>query len=587
MNENYVINDDKINEIRSSVDIVDVISEYIPLTGKGKNFFGVCPFHNDHSPSMSVNRDRQIFKCFSCGAGGNVFTFVRDYENITFIEAVKKMADRAGIFLDIKTSSKKENPMLKKYYDIYDIAYKFYTNNINTKEGIEAKQYLEKRNINAEIIKEFGIGLSLKHADLLSGMLLKKGYQKEELLKSGIVTSKENQIQDIYYNRIMFPLYDLTGKVVGFSGRIYRSEDISKYINTKETDIFKKGELLYHYHKAKNIARKKDQIIVVEGFMDVIRLYTIGIENVVATMGTAVTKEQISLIKKMAKEIILMFDGDNAGKKAAYQTSTALNQAGVSAKIVVLEENLDPDEYILKYGKEKMEYKLSHPVNMMDFKLEYLKQDKDIYSTQDKAKYISEMIQELNQIDDVILKETTILKISEETGMDASFIKEQLKETTHEKKEKEKPKEMKIKKQNRYVEAEKRLIFYMLNNINVVKIYQKQVKFLNIEKYRLLAKEINYFYKEQGYVKEADIFTYLRDDEELLKTLEEITSLDLKEECSEEEIQDYVDAIQEYKLLNQIEYLKKEQKKAIDLEHKKQIGEEIVELKKQLVKEEI
>ncbi len=587
MNENFTISDDKINEIRSSVDIVDIISEYIPLTGKGKNFFGVCPFHDDHSPSMSVNKDRQIFKCFSCGAGGNVFTFVRDFENITFTEAVKKMADRAGIFLDVKIPGKKENPILKKYYEIYDIAHKFYTNNINTEEGKEAKEYLLKRNLSSDVIKEFGIGLSLRNTNLLSGMLLKKGYEEQTLLKSGLAIQKENKVQDIYYNRIMFPLFDLTGKVVGFSGRIFNSNDMSKYINTKETEIFKKGELLYHYHKAKNIARKKDQIVIVEGFMDVIRLYTIGIENTVATMGTAVTKEQISLIKKMAKEIILMFDGDDAGKKAAYQTSTALNQVGIAAKIVILEDNLDPDEYILKYGKEKMEYKLSHPINMMDFKLEYLKHDKDIHSTQDKAKYVNEMIQELNEIIDPVLKEATVLKISEETGFDTNFIKSQLKEVDLKKEPEPKLKTRKTETQNRYIESERRLIFYMLNHVDVVKIYQKQVKFLATEKYRLLAKEINYFYKDNGYVSEADIFTYLRNDASLMKTLEEITSLDLKEEYTKEEIKDYVDAIFEYKVLNQIDYLKKEQKKTMDIERKKQIAEEIVELKKQLVKEEV
>jgi len=587
MNDNYMISEEVINEIRSSVDIIDIISGYIPLTGKGKNFFGVCPFHDDHSPSMSVSKDRQIFKCFSCGAGGNVFTFVKDYENITFLEAVKKMADKAGIFLDIKTSTKKENPILQKYYDIYDIALKFYSNNINTEEGIEAKKYLKERQIDTSVIKEFGIGLSLKNNHLLTNLLLKKGFKEEDLLKSGLALKNTNDLHDIYYNRIMFPLFDLTGKPVGFSGRIYNTTDMSKYINTKETDIFKKGELLYNYHRAKNIARMKDKLIVVEGFMDVIRLHTIGIENVVATMGTAVTKEQISLIKKMAKDIILMFDGDSAGKKAAYQASMMLNQAGATPKIVVLENNLDPDEYILKYGKEKIEAKLEHPINMMDFRLDYLKEDKDITSTQDKANYINQMIHELNEMNDIILREATILKICEETGFEPSFIKEQLKEVEMPKKIEKIEIKPTNKKETKYEKAEKRLLFYMLNNAEVVKIYQNQVRFLNIEKYRLLAKEISYFYKDNGYIKEADIISLLRNNKELSETLNEIMSLPLKEEYTKEEINDYVTLINENKINNQIIRFKQEMKNTTDTERKKELLSEITNLKKQLQTEEM
>jgi len=587
MNENYVISEEKINEIRSSVDIIDVISSYIPLTGKGKNFFGVCPFHDDHSPSMSVSKDRQIFKCFSCGAGGNVFTFVKDYENISFIEAVKKMADKAGIFLDVKIGAKKENPTLQKFYDIYEIALKFYSNNINTVEGIEAKKYLKERQLDGNIIKEFGIGLSLKNNSLLTNMLLKKGYNETDLIKSGLVVKGNAKSHDIYYNRIMFPLFDLTGRPVGFSGRIYNTTDISKYINTKETEIFKKGEILYNYHRAKNIARIKDKVIITEGFMDVIRLYSIGIENVVATMGTAVTKEQISLIKKMAKEIILMFDGDSAGKKAAYQASMMLNNAGVVPKIVVLEDNLDPDEYILKYGKEKIEKKIEHPINMMDFRLDYLKEDKDIHSAQDKAKYINQMIDELNEINDLVLREATILKICEETSFEPDFIRSRLKEVENVKVTEVMPKKIVSKKETKYEKAEKNLLFYMLNNVDVIKTYQSKVKFLNIEKYRLLAKEINYFYKDNGYISEADIVSLLRNNKELSETLNEIMALPLKEEYSKEEIEDYVLLINETKINNQIERCKLEIKRTNDIERRKELLFEITELKKQLQREEV
>lgn len=578
MNENYNISEDKINEIRSSVDIVDVISSYIPLNGKGKNFFGVCPFHDDHSPSMSVSKDRQIYKCFSCGAGGNVFTFVKDYENISFLEAVKKMADKAGIFLDVKIKNE-VNSKHKKYYEMYDLASKFYINNINANEGKEAIEYLNNRKISNEIIKEFKIGLSLKNNHLLTDLLLKKGYSEKEVLDSGLI-NKSDKLHDIYYNRIMFPLFDLNGKPVAFSGRIYNQVDTSKYVNTKETEVFKKGEILYNYHRAKNIARLKDEIIVTEGFMDVIRLYSIGIENAVATMGTAVTKEQCNLIKRMAKKVILMFDGDDAGKKAAYNASSMLNQMGVDALIVVLEDNLDPDEYIIKNGLEKMEYKLSHPLTMMDFKIDYLKKDKDIKTAEGKAKYIKDMIEELNSISDSIYKEATILKICEETGFDIDFVKSNLKEKEIKKEDiKEIKKEKKIEKGP--IEAEKRLIFYMLNNEEAIKAYQKQVKFLTVDKYRLLAKEINYFYKEKEYISEADFITSIRDDIEMSETLKEITSLN-EEEFNKEKLDGYIKRINNNHINSQIAYYNERLRKAKTNEEKNELLLNIIDAKKML-----
>lgn len=589
MLENYTLSTEKLNEIRTSVDIVDVISEYLPLTARGQNFFGVCPFHDDHSPSMSVNRDRQIYKCFSCGAGGNVFTFIRDYENITFMQAVQKVAAKTGIFVPISGMNEKTIQKQSKYHEMYEIATKFYINNLYTEEGLEAVAYLDNRKITKEARKEFEIGLSLKNSHLLTGLLEKKGFTEEEMLENGLAISKEGELRDSYFNRIMFPLFDLTGKPVGFSARIYRSNDASKYINTKETNFFKKGELLYHYHKAKNVSRMKDQVILVEGFMDVIRMFTVGIENVVASMGTAVTKEQLLLLKKMGKEIILLFDGDEAGRHAAYKTSSDLMKMGIYPKIVVLEDNLDPDEYILKYGKEKIEYKIAHPINTIDFKLEYLKENKNISSPLDKANYISSVIGELNQITDPILRETTLLKISEETSFDANIIRSQLVDIKDVVKEvktlpKEKKETLKI---NRYQEAERRFLFYMLNHEEVIDIYQKKVQFLSTEKYRLLAREINYFYEEHGYIKEADFINVILEDADLLKTFHEITSLDLKDIYTKEEMDEYVDTIYEYKIVKQIDYLKSEQKLAIDQEKKKKLGDEILELKIELQKKEL
>ena len=367
----YLLTEDKINEIRKTVDIVDIISGYLPLTTRGKNFFGVCPFHSDHSPSMSVSKERQIYTCFSCGASGNVFNFVMDYENINFTSAVKLIASKAGIFLDI--SEKHPNDKNKELYDIFELTQKFYSNNINTNYGKEAKEYLNKRSINNEAIKEFGIGLSLNKNDLLTNLLINKNYKTDVAIKTGLIMKRENGHTDTYVNRIMFPLFDLTGKIVGYSGRVYNTNSKSKYFNIKETEIFKKGELLYNYHKAKDNVRKENQLIVVEGFMDVIRLYTVGITNVVATMGTAVTKSQALLMKRLSNNIILCFDGDDAGNDATNSCIDELNKIGIIPKVVRLENNSDPDEYIIKQGKQKFIEKINNPINAMDYKMSYLK----------------------------------------------------------------------------------------------------------------------------------------------------------------------------------------------------------------------
>ena len=253
---------EEIFEIQRKINIVDVIRDYIPLTKKGKNYFGICPFHDDHNPSMSVSPDKQMYKCFVCGAAGNVFNFVKDYKNINYYEAVKEVANKVGISIDIGTYKPKEDIKFKDQYDIYDLSNKFYQNNLNTNLGKIARNYLTSRDINDDIIKRFQIGLSFSD-NKLTDLLLKKGYSKDLLVKSGIaVINNEGKVNDIYRNRIMFPLWDTNGKVIGFSGRIYEGKDQSKYINTMETDIFKKGSLLYNYENARKSVLDKDEIII-------------------------------------------------------------------------------------------------------------------------------------------------------------------------------------------------------------------------------------------------------------------------------------------------------------------------------------
>ena len=566
------ISQEKINEIRDSVDIVDVVSNYVSLVPTGKNFIGVCPFHDDSHPSMSVSREKKIYKCFSCGATGSVFKFLMDYENITFPEALKKVANMGGISIDIGTPIKKvkKNPL----YDVYDLSIKYYTNSINTNLGKEAKAYLKGRNINEDVIKEFQIGLATNDRDNLWKILEKK-FDQELLLKSGLIGKGEYNYYDLFRERIMFPLYDLDGKVVAYSGRIYNKEDNAKYFNTRETEIFKKGELLYNYHRAKNEARNSGKIIVMEGFMDVIRAYIVGVKNVVATMGTAVTSTQANLIKKMAKDVILCFDGDNAGAKATIACGDELLKLGVTANVIFLENNMDPDEYISKNGKEKFISKINNPISIMDFKFIYFKKGLDLNSSTDLARFVNIMIGEINKVDDDILKEALIKRLSNESGLDISIIKGKINFKPNLKPEK------KIAiKTNKYDTAQRNLIWYMLKSPEVIKMYDNKVTYMPNDDYRLLGREISLFYQNFGYINEAEFLDYIVNNSFLIDTLKKVTMANLKEEYTIQEIDDYINVIYEKNIKNETNRLKSKMQKEIDPIEKAKIAQKIIDLKK-------
>lgn len=575
------LNNEELNQIRSSVDIVDIISGYIPLTPKGKNYFGVCPFHDDHSPSMSVSKDKQIFTCWSCGATGNVFKFVMDYENISFIEAVRIIANKAGIALSLKNTGPIKQEKNQDIYDIYELSQKLYQNNINTSLGTKAKEYLKERDIGPEIIKEFGIGLALKEKELLTNFLIKKKYPIGTILKTGLVNQNSQGYHDMYYNRIMFPLWNLNGQVVGFSGRIYDTNDSSKYINSKESEIFKKGELLYNYHRAKEVARQEGFIIIMEGFMDVIRAYSVGIKNTIATMGTAVTKQQAILIKRIAKEVILCFDGDEAGAKATLSCSNELIAIGVTPKVVRLEKNMDPDEYIREYGKDRFLQKIENPISIMDFKLNHLKENKDLNNNDDYSTYIHQVINELAKVEDPILIELTLSKLSHESNVSIEILRNELENiripdnnpisTT--------PIKKNIDKNTKYETAEKNLLFYMINYRDVVKIYNKKSIYMPTEKYRRLARKVCDFYKKHDDAKMADLYTEVALEESNLNALQEIMALSLKENYSDEEIQDYINTIYEYNIKFESKRIQEQIKKEADPTSKAILAQKLVELR--------
>lgn len=567
------ITNEMINEIRNKVDIVDVISKYIPLTQRGKNYFGVCPFHDDHSPSMSVSKEKQIFTCFSCGATGNVFTFVADYEHIGFYDAVRLLGNQIGYNLGQAKVIKNKNT---ESYEIYDKACKFYQNNLNTALGKNANDYLEQRHIDKETIKKFKIGLSLSKTSV-TDFLLNKDISLKKLVDLGI--SNENGT-DLFINRIMFPLYDLEGNVVAFSGRIYNTKDGSKYINTKETSIFKKGNILYNYHNAKELLKKNDSIIVMEGFMDVIRASTVGITNCIATMGTALTKQNANLLKKMANNIILCFDGDKAGEEATLSAINVLKEIDVNPKVVRLEENLDPDEYILKYGKDKFKVKIDNPESSIEFLMEQHKNNKNLTDIEDITKYINESLNDLSQIDDSVLIDLTLKKMSTEYKVEYDILKNKYQEI----KSKQKPKQKVVSttKKEKYSQQElasRYLINYMLKDEKIINEVEKKVTFFPDTNTRNLANEIIYYYHKYSTLNIADFISYIANNEEKLNLFNEIINIKTSSKYNPEEIEDYIKVINSYPIKRKINELKDKLKEEKDPLIQANILNEILSLK--------
>jgi len=561
---------DKINEVRQANNIVDVISSYIPLVKKGKNYFGICPFHDDNNPSMSVSEEKQIYKCFSCGASGNVFNFIMEYEHIEFKEALELLARRAGVILDhisIKTTNKFDN-----FYDMYDIASKLYQNNLNTSLGAEARIYLEKRSISEDAIKYFKIGVSSKEQDSLVKILLTKKYSIKEMEALGLSLNNK----DLFINRIMFPLFDLSGKVVGFSGRIYNSKSDSKYVNTKETVIFTKGEILYNYHNAKESVRKEKYLIVVEGFMDVIRLYISGIYNVIALMGTSLTKQQLSLIKKLSHKVYLSLDGDNPGKSANYNVGLMLEKEKIDLKVIELNNDYDPDSYIVEKGKDSYINLIDAAISFGEYKTKYLKKDVDFTNIDEKTKYINTVLEEINKESDTIKQELLLDKLSKDAELDVEILKNQLQKfKKYSKIETFEQVPVKIAKLDKYKKASYAIIYYMLNDYSVVKLYQKKLNFLPFVEERYLANEIIYYNKTIGEIELADFYTYLQDKPELKTVLDNVLQNDFAKLDDVNSVDDYFKVIEEYNCNLEIKRLKELMKKESDPLEKAKLADKI------------
>ncbi len=556
------MNNDLANEIRSKTDIVDIIGERIPLVARGKNFFGVCPFHDDSNPSMCVSREKQIYTCFSCHATGNVYTFLMNYEHIDFREALKYLGDKVGVNVS-SINIKKKSTKFDRLYEAYNFAVKYYQNNLSSTKGKLARSYLSNRGINDEAIKEFEIGLSLESRDDLTKLLVSKKYELSTLNRIGLSSDDH----DIYDDRIMFPLYDVSGQVVGFSGRIYKDVDQNKYLNTKETEIFKKGEMLYHYHVAREECRLKKSVIVMEGFMDVIRASIVGIKNTVALMGTALTNNQFNLIKRLSNNIILCLDGDGPGVHAMLSIGEHLLDEGVEVKVVVLPNDDDPDSFILKNGKERFIGLVENALNFSDFKMQQLRKNVDFRSDEEKANYINTVLKETTKINDTIRIEIVLKKLAKEFDISYNTLDKRFKDLIDFKnttKEIVPEVKNKVVKKTKYDKAVEQILYFMLNNDWVISQVEKEKIIFPSEESRILSSEIIYYYKIYGNINVADFYTYVRGKEDILVLLNSVLAGNYNENTTKEELFLYFKVIRDYRCNQEIKRLTDLMKKEVD-----------------------
>ncbi|MFD1403083.1 DNA primase [Robinsoniella peoriensis] len=405
--------DDMIEEIRLKNDIVDVISGYVKLQRKGSSYFGLCPFHNEKSPSFSVSPAKQMYYCFGCGAGGNVFTFVMEYENYTFPEAVKFLADRVGVDLpeqEYNEEMKKQQDLKSRILDLNKMAANYFYFQLSQECGRQAMDYLKGRELSDETIKGFGLGFANKYSDDLYLYLKKKGISDELLSQSGLMNVDEKHgMYDKFWNRVIFPIMDVNGRVIGFGGRVM-GDGKPKYLNSPETKVFDKSRNLYGL----NIARtsRKKNLLVCEGYMDVISMHQAGFKNAVASLGTALTTQHASLLKRYTEEVVLTYDSDEAGLKAALRAIPILKAAGLSAKVLDMKPYKDPDEFIKALGAEAFQDRIDHAVNSFFFEIDVMQKGYNMDDPESKTDFYNQVAKRLLEFEQELERENYIEAIA-------------------------------------------------------------------------------------------------------------------------------------------------------------------------------
>jgi DNA primase len=518
------MNESLIQEIRAKADIVEIIQRYLPLIKKGKNYVAVCPFHDDHDPSMSISEDKQIFKCFVCGAGGNVFNFVKDFEKIQYNEAILKVANYISFPLDEKylITPKKIDPKLQSLYDVLNEYVKYSRYILNTEDASDAKKYLYKRGLDDSMIQKFEIGYNLNN-DQSTKFLLAKGYSLESCVKTNISRTNEFGTKDVFSQRIVFPIHNPQGQPVAFTARTMNPNENSKYINSTETPLYIKGNLLYNYHRAIKSIKQNKEIIIVEGVMDVIALDRVNIENVVATLGTACTKEQINLIQNASNNVLLCYDSDSAGQTATLKLARLLIANRLNVSIIQNTTNLDLDEIIEQKSKESLIKLMSQKTSYLDFFFNYSIKRLDLENYNQKKEFTKIILDEINNLKDKFDQEHMLDRLMQVT----QFTRDQLdllRDKPIQPKTIYKPSQVKKVDLNQW--AEKEIIGQMLFSAQAVLDFRQELGYFIIEDFQKLALTIINYYRNHEELVIADFISTL-EDKSMIELVTQIVESDI------------------------------------------------------------
>ncbi len=600
----YRIPEETIEKIRISVDIVDVVSEYVQLKKQGRNYFGLCPFHGENTPSFSVSPDKQIFHCFGCGAGGNVFSFLMDLEGYSFSEAAINLANKVNIDLsdyEQPTVVSDKNNEASKMQEAHELLKKFYHHLLlNTKEGQPALDYLTNRGFTREIIDKFEIGYALDSWDFATKFLQKRGFRPELMERAGLLVKKEDTgtFFDRFRNRIMFPIWDHQGKTIAFSGRVLDKGQEPKYLNSPETIIFNKSKTLYNFHQARLAIRKQQQVVLFEGFADVIAADTADVPNSIGTMGTSLTDEHVKIIRRNVESVVICYDSDNAGLDAALRASTMLGEAGCYVRVATMPNGMDPDDYIRKYGAEKFKNDvIGASLTLMAFKMQYLRKGKNLQDEGDRIRYIEDVIKEISSLEKAVERDHYLRQLSSEFSISLDALKTQ--QLQYYKSERKKRDNFSSNRNNTkakpavskhllkaYHNAERYLIAYMLRSRDIAEKIQDQLQAeFNIEEHRAIVTYLYAFY-EEGF--EPDISTLLTrvHDESLKRIVTDIAMMSIEEEVSDSVLSDYVKQVLNHKKMSMIKEKESEQleaERSKDYLKAATIANEIIQMKKALI----
>ena len=574
------IAEETINKIRLASDIVDIISEYVQLKKQGRNYSGLCPFHGENTPSFSVSSDKQVYHCFGCGAGGDVFSFLMEIEGLSFQEAAFKLADKASIELgeNLAPFNKSISNDATQMIDAHNLLSKFYHHLlVNTKEGQHALDYLLKRGFTTEIIDKFQIGYALDSWDFDYKFLTSKNFHPVLMEKAGLIIKRDQDETyfDRFRDRIMFPILDKNGKTVAFSGRSLGASK-PKYLNSPETTIFNKSKILYNFHRARPAIRKFQQVVLLEGFADVIAADRSGIENGVATMGTSLTDEHVSILKKNAQSVTICYDSDSAGIDAAFRAGNLLQQANCQVRVAMMPDGMDPDEYVKQNGEEKFRNEvIGASLTLMSFKLLYYRKGKNMQDEGDRLLYIEEVLKEIAHLDKVVEKDLYLRQLADEFTLSLSALKDQErqyakklpgKEIVQNKVEYEQP-FITTRRVNRikpaFQNAERYLIAHMLRSIDVTYRVQELMEgnTFNIDEHQAIITYLYGFY-ENDHSPDLNSFLSYMDDEKLKRMVVDIDMMPLNGEITDQELMDYINQVLKHQKMLKIKKKEAELKEA-------------------------